>query len=53
MAPTDTILDLPELVRPTMGPLLSFWKAPALGHWWKQPVVLDECIVVEARPYER
>lgn len=53
VALTDTILDLPELVRPTIGTLLSVCKAPALGHWWKQQVVLNESIMVEARPYER
>lgn len=41
------------LVRPTVGALLSFCKAPALGHRWKQKVVLNERPVVEARPYER
>lgn len=33
--PSDAILDLPELVRPSMGTLLSFRKAPVLGHCWK------------------
>ena len=53
VASTDTILDLPELVRPTMGALLSFSKAPVLGHCWKWQVVLDERIMVEGRPNER